>query len=63
MTTTSSSLAPTHLGSQVARRWLGTLAPSMGSLVVLAIAAWTTPNLFGRGVVILGAKFVSGTRR
>jgi hypothetical protein len=25
MTTASSSLVPTHLGSQVARRWLGNL--------------------------------------
>ena len=63
MTSKSSSLAPTHLGSQVARRWLGVLAPSMGLLVVLAIVSWTTLNFFSRGVVILGPIFVSRTRR
>jgi hypothetical protein len=63
MTTTSFSLAPTHLGSQVARRWLGVLAPSMGLLAILTMAAWTTPNFSSRGVVILGPVFVSRTRR
>ena len=54
MTTIFSALAATHLGSQVTRRWRGVLAPSMGLLlVVLAMAAWTTPNFFSRGVVIL----------
>jgi hypothetical protein len=64
MMTTSSSLVPSHLGSQVARRLLGVLAPSVGLFVVLAITASTMPVLFSRGGVILAAAIVaSRTRR
>jgi hypothetical protein len=52
MTTASSSLAPTRLGPQLARRFLGVLA-----------VARNTPNIFSRGVVILGPIVVSRTRR
>ena len=62
MTTASSSLAPTHLGSQVARRLLGVSAPPLGLLKVLVVAR-NTPNFFGSGFVILGPIFFSRTRR
>jgi hypothetical protein len=62
MTTSSSSLAPTRLGPQLARRLLWVLAPHLGLLMVLAVAR-NTPNIFSRGVVILGPILVSRTRR
>ena len=64
MMTTSFSLLPSHLGSQVARRLLGALVPSVGLFFVLAIAASTTPGLLSCGVVILAvAIFASRTCR
>ena len=64
MKISSSSLSPTLLSAQSARRWLGVSAPSVSLLVVPAIAAWTMPGLIGRGVVILAATiFLAGTRR
>jgi hypothetical protein len=62
MTTASSSLAPTRLGSQGARRLLEVLASPLSMLIALAVAM-NTPNLFSRGVVILGPIFFSRTNR
>jgi hypothetical protein len=62
MTTASSSLAPTRLGPQLARRLLGVLASPLGLLMVLAVVR-NTPNIFSRGVVILGPILFSRTRR
>jgi hypothetical protein len=63
MTTASSSLAPAHLGSQVAWRLLGVLAPLLGLLVVLGIARSTLDFLNHGDVVLVVAIFVLRTRR
>ena len=64
MTVSSSSHSLARLGSRVARRLLGISAPSVGLLVVLAMAAWTMPGLNCRGVAVLAdASFAPRTRR
>jgi hypothetical protein len=52
MTTSSSSLAPAQLGSQVAWPLLGVLVPPLGLLIVLTIAR-STLKLLNHGDVIL----------
>jgi hypothetical protein len=62
MTTPSSSLSLALLGSQVARRLLRVLARFVGLLVHLAIAAWTRPHFFSRGVGLLAVAIFASRR-
>ena len=64
MTALSSSPSIVLLGSQGARLLLRLFARFVGLLVLLAIAVWSRPGFFGRGVEILVvAIFVSRTRQ
>ncbi len=63
MTTSSSSLAPTQLGSQVAWPLLGVLIPPLGLLIVLTIATSTLKLLNHSDAILAVTTYDLQTRR